>query len=196
MKLCKECQIEKELVCFRKDARQSDGYVDWCKECAHKNKTSPPEDRPIICSSCQVPRPRSDFKNSSSRPEGRLPWCWFCRDKPENYRETQRKATAKLYAIRMTGPRKAMRTKNKIQDIRAKGAICPGCKFDFSACPDKALDMVFEKSHIHNSACRKKLAKQGRGFFWACQLCNRRQSNTCGYWDEAGKFVQPVECAI
>lgn len=38
MKVCKVCKKEKELVCFNKNNRTTDGYQRYCKEC-HKQYT-------------------------------------------------------------------------------------------------------------------------------------------------------------
>jgi len=77
--------------------------------------------------------------------------------------------------------------KLKLIAIKEQACICPGCGRDFSQCPDFALLMCFDLSHIHSTSCRKD-NRHEHSTFWACRVCNIQQWNTCGYWLKPGKF--------
>jgi bacterioferritin-associated ferredoxin len=83
----------------------------------------------------------------------------------------------------------------KISEIKMQGCICPGCGFNYSDCPDKALVIVFEKSHVHSTKCTLRKRKTNNRyndedeFFWSCQPCNGgKQGSRCGYWLAPNKF--------
>ena len=85
----------------------------------------------------------------------------------------------------------------KLKAIKEQKCICPGCGFDFSICPDRALLIIFELSHVHSAKCSKRKRKGSNNYwlstkhdphFWACTPCNRKQKGTCGYWETVGAF--------
>jgi hypothetical protein len=82
----------------------------------------------------------------------------------------------------------AVQMKKKLEAIKTQGCVCPGCGFDYSGCPDRALLIIFEKSHIHNSKCSLRNSKE---YFWSCRPCNGgKQNKKCGIWLVPNNFNQ------
>lgn len=73
---------------------------------------------------------------------------------------------------------KFVRLMKKIQEIRNINCICPGCLHDFSHCDNTALDMIFQKCHIHSKNCVDR--KTNKETFLACRNCNAKQKDKCG----------------
>lgn len=74
----------------------------------------------------------------------------------------------------------------EFRTLREHGFICPGCLTDYSQLTGKALNMIFQKCHVHSKGC--PLHDNG-DYFWACRACNSLQNTKCGYYKK-GIFIQ------
>ena len=70
----------------------------------------------------------------------------------------------------------------KNKKIRAMNSVCPGCLHDFSMCPDYAISMIFQVSHVHGRKCPTR--KYNEDTYLACLRCNIAQGSKCGHFKE------------
>jgi hypothetical protein len=165
------------------------------------------------CSACGLDKPINDFRTINSLTRDRKYLSSKCRGceteytanwKSKNtkkhlnqlFRYRQKNSeTFKLGMSRWYYSKAERLNSEKIKSIKKIGCICPGCGFDYSSCPDRALMLIFEKSHVHSSTCSlRKQKKNNRfnivdDFFWSCQYCNNGvQRNKCGSWESPNNF--------
>jgi len=125
--------------------------------------------------------PIIEFSNYSQNKDGLSGYCKHCKKK-DNKKSVDR------YAIEGK--------ELKLKEIKSQKCICPGCGFDYSVCPDKALLIIFELSHVHQSKCKQRKRTGSNNYcfsiidkyFWACVPCNRKQKGICGYWEKPLTF--------
>ena len=142
---------------------------------------------------------RIDCNNPKTRKDGFLPKEEFSKNK--NFKDgltiqcqTCKKKDNKKSVLRYTKTGREL----KLNAIKAQNCLCPACGFDFSMCPDTALMIIFELSHVHGSNCKHRKRKGTNNYCfsliddysWACLPCNRKQKGVCGYWQAPGIFLK------
>jgi hypothetical protein len=159
-----------------------------------------------ICSKCDIEKPITEFNKANTENRGYRSECRECQhalariyvlNHPEKKKQSSRDSWARnrgKYVSYSANKYKKL-LEGKLLAIKKQNCICPGCGFNYSICPDKALLIIFECSHIHSTKCNKRKSN-ARGFFnlkdeffWSCRPCNiGKQRAKCGYWVEPEQF--------
>lgn len=82
MKVCKRCNIEKELDSFYTDKTSKDGKWHTCKHCSRSSIKNRAEELYLEgyrrCFMCKIEKPFNKFKRDKSRPDGLGYLCYSC----------------------------------------------------------------------------------------------------------------------
>jgi hypothetical protein len=158
------------------------------------------------CTRCRIVKSLDQFYKSDTNKNksGFRPECKECKAKEEptivkvqrnqiwrNRNLQAYRANTNLYNTR----KRTAIAERKLQVIRTQGCICPGCGFNYNQCPDKALLIIFEKSHVHNKDCSLRKSNYAESevdeYFFSCRPCNTgKQGAKCGYWLAPNRFNQ------
>lgn len=167
-KNCPLKNIPQSLYNFHRSKNNKGGYQTLCKECHWQRVKLWREKSPQY----KIGEEAYNKKNRKKLNERQK---WWARENPSKIREIREKQYDRQINI-------------KLFEIKKQNCICPGCGFDFNACPDKALAMCFEKSHVHHRKCS---LRNNNDFFWSCRVCNCAvQGKKCGYWLSPNNFKQ------
>ncbi len=181
---CNLCGEFKYTRDFHRSKKAPSGHQYHCKSCSTKQARLGRKiggDGVKKCSYCGLLKEVYEFKLKRNRPDGLMEWCRSCGDMV---------AETKGH----NGARSAHAILEKAKDIQGLDRVCPGCQIDFSQCPDEALKMIFEKSHVHSRMCRRMNVVSRKLYFWSCRVCNAKQADQCGAYTGLGVFVK-LDCS-
>jgi arsenate reductase-like glutaredoxin family protein len=136
--ICYKCKVEKPILEFHKNKRNSSGYCYECKVCTairvkkwneenpdHKKKEDNTETH--ICYKCKVEKPWSEFYNNKNKPGGHDYECKTCKDEhvkewveanPDSKREYSKKATKKYREAHKESPE--WKLKRRVEQLKYK----------------------------------------------------------------------------
>lgn len=81
MKICKSCNILKNIIFFNKDRREKDGLNSRCRECINRRRNSIKNEVLIeskICKSCNIEKSVDCFKKQKENSDGLYHMCKLC----------------------------------------------------------------------------------------------------------------------